>query len=195
MRKHYKLRFQAFNVSRRNEPVATDTVFLDTPAIDNGAIIAQIFVGRDTLVTDIYSMKSNKEFISTLEDNICKCGAEAQGEISNKVHKLLQALFIDDWQSEPYHQQQNYAEQRYCTIKGQTNLLMNRTGAPTNTWFLCVEYGCFVFNRLANKHLNWKTPVQLLTDETSDISVMMFFTCYEEAYFSIDDPKLDTSEE
>jgi hypothetical protein len=125
MRKHCKSRFPAFNVRQCNEPVATDTVFSDTPAIDNGARIAQIFVGRDALVTDIYSMKSNKEFSNTLEYNIRKRGAmdllisdEVQVEISSKVHDLLQALFIDDWQSEPYHQHQNYAEQQYCTIEG-----------------------------------------------------------------------------
>jgi hypothetical protein len=57
MRKRYKSRFPEFNVSQRNKPVATDTVFSNTPAIDNYASIAQIFVGRDTLVTDIKSIK------------------------------------------------------------------------------------------------------------------------------------------
>jgi hypothetical protein len=55
-RKHYKSRFPAFNVSWRNEPVATDTVFSNTPVIDNGAKIAQVFVGCNTLVPDTYSM-------------------------------------------------------------------------------------------------------------------------------------------
>ena len=42
LRKHYRTRFPALNVPRRHEPVATDTVFSDTPAIDNGAKHAQI---------------------------------------------------------------------------------------------------------------------------------------------------------
>ena len=37
-------RFPACNVMRRNEPVATDTVFSDTPAGDSGVTAAQIFV-------------------------------------------------------------------------------------------------------------------------------------------------------
>jgi hypothetical protein len=69
-RKHFKSRFPALNVHRRHEPVATDTVYSDTPAVDNGATSAQIFIGTETLVTDIYSMKSDKEFVYTLEDNI-----------------------------------------------------------------------------------------------------------------------------
>ena len=34
MRKHFEYRFQAFNIPHRNEAVATDTIFSDTPAID-----------------------------------------------------------------------------------------------------------------------------------------------------------------
>jgi hypothetical protein len=34
LKKYYKSPFAALNVQRRDEPVATDTVYLDTPAID-----------------------------------------------------------------------------------------------------------------------------------------------------------------
>ena len=36
MKKHLKSRNPALNTSRRHEPVATDTVFSDTPAVDSG---------------------------------------------------------------------------------------------------------------------------------------------------------------
>ena len=36
MRNHFKSRFPAFNIPRRNEAVATGTIFSDTPAIDSG---------------------------------------------------------------------------------------------------------------------------------------------------------------
>ena len=42
------------NVPRRHEPVATDTIFSDTPAVDSGVKQAQVFVGRDSLVADVY---------------------------------------------------------------------------------------------------------------------------------------------
>jgi len=50
--KHFKSRFPALNVHQRNEPVATDTIFSDTQAVDNGLTCAQIFVGTESLVTD-----------------------------------------------------------------------------------------------------------------------------------------------
>ena len=52
-----------------------------------------MFVGRDTLVADAYPMKSGKQFVNTLEDNIRRQGAmdkllsdSAKTEISNKGH-------------------------------------------------------------------------------------------------------------
>ena len=58
----------ALNIPMRHESVATDTVFLDTPAVDSGVKQAQVFVGRDTQVADAYPMKSGKQFVNTLED-------------------------------------------------------------------------------------------------------------------------------
>ena len=67
MRKHFNSRFPAFNIPHRNEAVATDTIFSDTPAIDSGVTMAQNFVGKDSLVSDVYPMQSCKQFVDTLE--------------------------------------------------------------------------------------------------------------------------------
>ena len=68
--KPLKSRNPALNIPRRHDPVATDTVFSDTPAVDSGVKQAQVFVGRDSLVADAYPMKSGKQFVNTLENNI-----------------------------------------------------------------------------------------------------------------------------
>ena len=70
MKKHLKSRNPALNVPRRHEAVATDTVYSNTPAGDSGVKQAQLFVGKESLVSDIYPMRSGKQFINTLEDNI-----------------------------------------------------------------------------------------------------------------------------
>ena len=44
LKKHYKSPNPALNVKRREEDLATDTVFSDTPAIDDGSTVAQFFV-------------------------------------------------------------------------------------------------------------------------------------------------------
>ena len=149
--KHLKSRNPALNIPRRHEAVATDTVFSDTPAVDIGVKQAQLFVGIDTLVAIAYLMKSGKQFVNTLEDNIRRRGPmdkllsdSAKPEISNKVMDILRVYHISNWHSEPYHQNQNPAEWRYRTIKSWTNTAMNRSGAPANAGSyassMCVIY-------------------------------------------------------
>ena len=45
-----QVRNPALNVPRRHEAVATDTGYSDTPAIDSGVKMAQLFVGKESLV-------------------------------------------------------------------------------------------------------------------------------------------------
>ena len=65
----------AILLSRHSEAIAIDTIFSDTPAVDDGSTMAQLFCGRNTLVCDAYGIKSTKQFINTLSDNIRKWGA------------------------------------------------------------------------------------------------------------------------
>ena len=94
-------------------------MYSDTSTVDSGVKQAQLFVGKESLVSDIYPMRSGKQFVNTLEDNIRKRGAmnklisdSAKNEISHKVKDILRAYNINDWQSEPSHQNQNPAEWR-----------------------------------------------------------------------------------
>ncbi|ACI65686.1 predicted protein [Phaeodactylum tricornutum CCAP 1055/1] len=194
LRKHYQSRFPALNVHRRNKPVATNTIWSDTPAVDSGAKFAQLFVGRRSLVTDVYPMKTEKEFVNALEDHIRFRGAmdklisdRAQVEISKKVMDITRAYNIDQWQSEPHHQHQNFAERRIATIEANTNNILNHTGAPDSTWLLCVTYVCYVFNHLAHESLHNRTPLEVLTGSTPDISVLLQFHFWEPVYYRLED--------
>ena len=96
LKKRYKSPFPAFNVHRHEEPVATDTVYSYTLAIDCGVTSAQFFCRTESLVCDIYPMKTDKQFVNTLQDNIRRQGAmsklisdHAQLEVSNKVKDIL----------------------------------------------------------------------------------------------------------
>ena len=61
MKKTYRSPFPALNVKRGSDPVAIDTVYCDTPAIDDGFTCTQLFVGTKTLITDVYGIKSDKK--------------------------------------------------------------------------------------------------------------------------------------
>jgi hypothetical protein len=65
IKQHWRPQFPACNVKRRNELVATDTVFSNTPVVDCGVTAAQIFVGCKSLVVDVYGLKMDKRNLLT----------------------------------------------------------------------------------------------------------------------------------
>ena len=187
LKNSYKSANPALNVHRRNESVACDFVYADVPAVDDGATSAVLFVGTDTMVTDVYGVKTDKQFVNTLEDNIRERGApnklvsdRAQVEISNKVQDILRTLFIGAWQSEPHQQQQNPAERRIQTIKNTSNRIMDRTGAPAFTWLLCLLYVCYLLNHTFNEGIK-AVPLNKLTGSTVDISPLLRF--WQKVYY------------
>ena len=103
--------------------------------------------------------------------------------MSLRVQQILRALCISAWYSEPYHENQNFAETQYSTIKSTTNRVMNRSGAPGNEWLLCLLYVCLLLNHLTSSALHWIPPEQKLTGRTPDISKFLHFTFYESIYY------------
>ena len=191
MRKQFKSRFPAFSIPCRNEAVATDTIFSDTPSRDSGVTMAQIFVGKDSLVSDVYPMHSSKQFINTLEDNVRFRGAMsklisdyAQVEISNKVKDIVRMYHSSSWHSEPYHQNQNPSEWHYRTIKAWTNANLNRSEAPANCWLLCMSYVCYLLNHISSECLKGQIPLTRLYGVTPDISILMVYTFYQSLYYA-----------
>ena len=213
IKKHFKSRNPVFNIPRCSEAVATDTIFSDTPAVDDGSTMDQFFCGHDTddgstmdqffcghdtLVCDAYGIKSTKQFINTLSDNIIKRGAMdtlisdgGKYEISKRVTDLLRSLFIQDYQSEPYHQHQNKAENCFGLAKRYTNTVMNTSGCPACCWLLCLQYICVVLHHLASPTLQGICPVQALGGTTPDVSFMLHFSFYEPVYYRIDSSEPD----
>ena len=58
IKKHFKSRNPVFNILRRSEAVATDTIFSDTPAVDDGSTMAQSSVAM--ILLSVMHMVSNQ---------------------------------------------------------------------------------------------------------------------------------------
>jgi hypothetical protein len=160
--------------------------------VDCGVTAAQLFLGRKSLVVDVHGLNIDKESVNTLENNIREWGAMdkliidcAKAEMSELVKQILCALVISEWYSEPYHENQNFAENRYATIKASTNRVMNFSGAPASTWLLALIYVCLLMNHLASATLGWKSPEQILTRQQPDISKVLHFSFYEPVYYHV----------
>ena len=198
IKKHFKSRNPVFSIPRCSEAVATDTIFSDTPAVDDGPTMAQFFCGHDTLVCDVYGIKSTIQFINTLSDNIRKRGAMdtlisdgGKYEISKGVTDLLNSLFIQDYQSDPYHQDQNKDENCFGPAKRYTNTVMNTSGCRACCWLLCLQYICVVLHHLASPTLQGICPAPALQGTTPDISFMLHSSFYEPVHYRIDSSEPD----
>jgi hypothetical protein len=90
---------------------------------------------------------------------------------------------IKDFQCEPHHQHQNYAERRIQEVKKLSNTLLDRTGSSPSLWLVCVQYVLYLLNRLSTESLQWKTPIEAATGQRPDISALLAFHWYKPVYF------------
>ena len=198
IKNHFQPRNPVSSIPRCSEDLATDTIFSDTPALDDGSTMAQFFCGHDTLVCDAYGIKSTKQFINTLSDNIRKWGAMdtlisdgGNYGISKGVTDLLHSLFIQDYQSESYHQDQTKTETCFGPAKRCTNTAMNTSGYLACCWLLCLQYIFVVLHHLASPTLQGIYPGQALQGTTPDISFMLHSSFCESVYYRIDSSEPD----
>jgi hypothetical protein len=104
-----------------------------------------------------------------LEDNISERGTPSkllsdrgQVEISGRALELLRVLSVPQWQSEPHHQWQNYAEWCIQFIKQVSNTIMDCTGAPPEMWLLCLMHVAFLLNHMWSDSVK-NVPLTALT--------------------------------
>ena len=105
------------NVLPCGEPVASDRIISETPAVDCSATDAQIFIGTNSCVKNIYSIHIPKQFVNTLEDNVWQHSHPTklitdreQAEIHGCALEYHRVMGIGSKQSDPYNQWQNLAE-------------------------------------------------------------------------------------
>ena len=169
--------------------MGTDTIFAAIAAICCGVKCAQIYIGLYSKVLDVFPMANQKCFVNTLLDVIRKRGApdflasdSAIVERSDRVLDVLRNLIIDDWASEPKYQHQNFVEQVWGHLKRNVNWIMNWRDVDPTAWLLCTQWCADVMNHTAEKSLGWRPPLQVLTNQTIDISIMLVFVFWDLVY-------------
>ena len=78
LKKTFKSPYPACNVYPCQEPIATDTIFSDTLAIDCGCKVVQIYVGTESMVTNVFGMTTSKKFINIFQKIIRIRGAPTE---------------------------------------------------------------------------------------------------------------------
>jgi len=95
----------------------------------------------------------------------------ANYEMSARVNDILRATMIGHWKREPHCQHQNFAEHRWGHVKLNLEWLMSFLDVDLDCWLLALNCVCSVMNLTAEKILGWRTPQEVATGETPDISV------------------------
>ena len=113
----------------------------------------------------------------------------AQVKILARVKEILGAYQIGNWQSEPYHQHQNFAENRYETVKRNDNYIMDWFRIPPEAWLAALQYVAYVLNYLSNENLDYITPHQAATGQRPDTSAILRFQFWEPVYYVLDKEK------
>lgn len=144
VRRRLKAPNPALNVSRRNEPVATDTVCGKKPAINDGSTAAQYFHGRVSQLRSAHPIgESDKRFAQVLQDKIRKNEAldtlisdGAKAQVSAKALDFLRTFAIKNWQGKLYNKNQNFSEREYRDAKEHVRNLLNTRGHLTGHGYL-----------------------------------------------------------
>jgi hypothetical protein len=179
----------ALNVHCRNEDVACNIIYADEPSFDDGSTAAVVFVGISSMVTNVYGVKNDRQFVNTLEDQITALGTPTRllsdngsAEARQSALNILRTLFIGHWQSEPHQQQQSPAERRIQTLKSLCNQVPDCTGADPSAWLLCLDYVCYLLNHTFITGIH-NVPLTALTGITVDISPLLRFYFWEQVYY------------
>jgi hypothetical protein len=110
----------------------------------------------------VAGMKIESEFADVYLDFIRKCGIpsshrrdNAKSEMSQRVKDIQGDSIIADQWTEPHSSWQNPAGLNGVKyLKSHAQVLLDRTGAPDNLWFLAQDYLAHVHNLSANPQLN-----------------------------------------
>jgi hypothetical protein len=125
----------------------------------------------------IDGMKTELEFADVYLDFIRKYGIpsalrrdNAKSEMSQRVKDIHRDLIIADQWTELLITWKNHAELNGVKyLKSHAQVLLDRTGAPDNLWFLAQDYLAHVHNLSANRQINWKIPEQVSRGDTRHI--------------------------
>ena len=195
IKKHFKSRNPVFSIPRCCEETPSSLTLLLLMMVQpwpNSSVVM--------ILLSVMHMASNQPYNSSTPSLITSVKRGAMDtlisdggkyEISKGVTDLLHSLFIQDYQSQPYHQDQNKDENCFGPAKPYTNTVMNTSGCRACCWLLCLQYICVVLHHLASPTLQGICPAPALQGTTPDISFMLHSSFSEPVHYRIDSSEPD----
>jgi hypothetical protein len=192
--RHFRKRFKAIPFNRQNEVVSTDFIYLSEKT-SQGHIGAQFFCGVNSKRWHIFPLHKESQNVTALQDYFrsegppiaIKCD-NAQSQVGTKWTQILRDNKVASTTTEPHHPHQNPAEPEWGRLSNMVKNCLRQFNAPLSLSHWCMLWCCQVNNHTSRRSLNHKTPEEVSTGRTPDISKFRFHF-YEPLWYFVPDLK------
>ena len=168
-----------------------------SPTVDGDQTAAQNFARRHSKLASIHPFcdTSEKETLGLFQDCVRWHGAPDELVADNaavyhgfKFMKYVCNLYVRLWQSQSYHQHQNFAENFWQSIKQGTNQLLDFSGAAKNLFLCALIYYAFLWNHTVDTTIGdgSSSPYTFATGCDNDITSILLFCFHEPMYCPLD---------
>jgi hypothetical protein len=153
--------------------------------------MAQLYT-NDVDFTKVFPMKTKSEAPDTLVAVMQDVGIpsalhsdDAKELTQGRMGEIMRKAWIKPTQSEPYSPWQVRAELCNRELKKAVCHALYRTNAPGRLWDYCTAYHSEIRNLTAHPHYNLqgRTPYELVTGNTPDISQYTDFAWYDNVWY------------
>ena len=189
LRPHIRSRNPLLTCKRFMEDYATDTWYF-SPRSYEGFTCCQLFYGLKSKRIANYGMKTESHGPDALLDFFREEGVPISIRRDNSKmqtgylwKQLMRRYNCKDQFTEPHNPQQNPAERAIGEVKTTIKKTYIDTGCHPKAWYRLVQHVIDVKNHTALESLNWRTPLELSTGQTPDISGLLYFKFWEDIYY------------
>lgn len=190
LHRRYRTKQQQLRYNTLNTKFYSDTFFATTASI-HGNTCAQMFI-NDVDFQKVYPMKKKGDAGQTLATLFSDVGVPSWLHTDN-AKELTQAEWkrvrdihsVQQTEAEPYTPWQNRAESGIRENKKSTKRMMQRTQASPRLWDYATVYTAETRNLTAHgtPQLNGRTPHEITTGHTPDISEWLQYDWYEPIWY------------
>ena len=180
-RQHRKKRILPLHPRRLSGRTDTDTFFASIPSIRKYKCI-QLFVIVKSCYLFVRFLQRESQSHTALQDFIREVGAPVQllsDNAKTQTGKLwtstTRQYAIKQRKTVPDNQNQNVAERNIQEVKKLTVFVLRQFRAPLVFWCYCMAFVIDCLNHRAKKGLDWRTPLEIHTGDTPDISAFRFY--------------------
>mmetsp|Transcript_11237 Transcript_11237/g.16168 ORF Transcript_11237/g.16168 Transcript_11237/m.16168 type:complete len:1367 (+) Transcript_11237:2028-6128(+) len=180
-----KTRQSALRYPRLNDYLYSDTMFSDVVSKPRQNICAQLFV-TSKRYSRIYPMRTKGQAGEKLNQFITSTGIPlglitdgAKEETLGQWNEVRKKYLITQRITEPHSPWQNKAESEIGGTKAHHRRLMDRKRVPEELWDFGLEYTADLRCFIARPELDYRTPYEVLTGDTPDISDYLNFELYQ----------------